>query len=167
MNYTEKLLLNLVKSSRKEGVFPLIPVMLQSGVSPNISDTDLGGISLLMLAISIGNSELTELLIKYNADINYDNKVLSRCLLDNFIDGFDLILSAPGLSRESIEFAFFSSLLDKKRIVFTEKMLKSYKEICWNGRASDGRSPMEFARKVENMEALQLLEKVFITYPES
>jgi hypothetical protein len=166
MNHTEKLLLNLVKSSRREGVFPLITVMLNSGVNPNVLDHDLGDISLLMLAVSIGNVELAEILIKHGADINYQDKVLSRCMLDNFTEGFDLILGAQGLSKESIRFAFFSSLLNNQRVVFTEKILAQYRVLCWYARDREGRSGMEFASRVKNLDALRLLEKTFVTYPE-
>jgi ankyrin repeat protein len=166
MKYPEKLLLSLVKNSKSEGIFPIILVMLKSGVNPNILDTNLGDISLLMLSIAVGNSELTELLIQYGADINHEHKVLSRCMLDNYLTGFIILLNTPGLSRKSIEFSLFCSLLDSKRLLFTELLLK-YKEICWNARTADGRSPMEFACKVKNVGALQLLEKVFIIYPDN
>ena len=82
-----------------------------------MNNLTLSVIVLLMIAVSIENIELMKTLIKYGANINFENKVLSRCMLNNFISGFNLLINNTKISEESIEFALFSSLLEDNRII--------------------------------------------------
>lgn len=155
-----QILLSLIKNSTQSGVNPFIKVLLSTGDNPDTIDPDLGNISILMIAISILNLELVKTLIKYGADVNFENRVLSRCMFDNFIDAFKLILNQEQINKESIEFALFASLLKEDRIAFTELLLKNKKEICLNSLNTQNLSPLGFAIKVNNNSAINLLEKI-------
>ena len=155
------LLLDLIKNSDEHKFSSKIETLLKNGENPDTTDPDLGSISILMIAVSIENIELMELLIKYKANVNFENKVLSRCMINNFFSGFNLIIGNSEISKESIEFALFSSLLENNRISFTKILLETKKEICLNAKNAQNINALEFAKRRENIQAIELLEEYF------
>lgn len=154
-------LLELIKKADCERYSPKIEYLLQEGADPNTVDHDLGPIPIIMIAISIKNFKLVKTLIKYGADVNYENTVLSRCMFDNFIEAFEMILYNENINKKSIEFALFSSLLREDRIHFTKMLLDHKKDICLKAQNAQGLNPLEFATKVKNTNAIEILQEFY------
>lgn len=161
MNYVEKFLLNLVRSSKESGVNFLISGLLKSGMSPNLTIGELGNISLLMVAISIKNIKLAKELVAYGADINYENNVLSRCIIADFLEGFTFLISQPKLSKESVENALFISLLREERIIYTNVLVFTFRELCLNAKNKQKINVLSFSQKAGNQSAVKLFERFF------
>ncbi|MFN8575744.1 MAG: hypothetical protein U0354_02690 [Candidatus Sericytochromatia bacterium] len=156
-NNLEQQILNLVKSLDEKSYNYKIDSLLKSGVNPNTLDPDLGNISVIMIAISMYNIKIVEKLIEYGADINLENNVLSRCVIAGFPQAFELILNHKSISDKSIEFAFFISLLREDRFDFTKRLFETKKEICLKARNAQGLNILEFAQKVNNKKAVEIL----------
>lgn len=155
-------LLELIKKADCERYNPKIDYLLEEGADPNTLDYDLGPIPIIMIAISIRNFKLVKTLIKYGADINYENTVLSRCMFDDFIEAFEMILYNENINKESITFALFSSLLKPERFHFTRMLFEHKKDICLKSQNAQGLNPLEFAVRVNNQNAIELFQDSYL-----